>query len=61
MNKNQTEGHIDQVTGKVKEIAGKITGNKSLEQEGKLQNIGGHVQASLGNLQDDIKKAGKKS
>ena len=61
MNKNQTEGRIDQATGKVKEIAGKITGNKSLEQKGKLQNIGGHVQASLGNLQDDIKKAGKKS
>jgi len=59
MNKNQTEGHIDQASGKVKEIAGKITGNKNLEQKGKIQNIGGHIQAGIGDVQKDVKKAVK--
>ena len=59
MNKNQTEGHIDEASGKVKEIAGKITGNRNLEQKGKIQNVSGHVQAGVGSLQKDIKKASK--
>ena len=61
MNKNQTEGRIDQASGKVKEVTGKVTGNKRLEQKGKVQNISGHVQAEVGDLQKDIKKAVKKA
>lgn len=61
MNKNQTEGRIDQASGKVKEIAGKVTGNKSLEQKGKIQNISGHIQAGVGDVQKEIKKAVKKA
>ena len=30
MNKDQVEGRIDQAKGKVKEVAGKVTGNETL-------------------------------
>ena len=36
-------GEIDKATGKVKEVAGKATGDRDLEAEGKGQNVGGHV------------------
>jgi uncharacterized protein YjbJ (UPF0337 family) len=57
MNKDQVKGRIEEATGKVKEVAGKVTGDKALEQEGKVQNIGGKVQAGYGDLKEDIKTA----
>ena len=57
MNKDQAKGRVEEVKGKVKEVAGKATGNKELEQKGKLQNIGGKIQAGYGDLKEDIKKA----
>ncbi|HEX5391811.1 MAG TPA: CsbD family protein [Rhodocyclaceae bacterium] len=57
MNKDQAKGRIHEAKGKVKEVAGKVTGNKELEQKGKLENIGGKVQAGYGDLKEDIKKA----
>ncbi|QDF97091.1 general stress protein CsbD [Azoarcus sp. DD4] len=56
MNKDQTQGRIEEAKGKVKEVVGKVVGNEELEQEGKIQKIGGKVQAQLGDLKDDIKK-----
>jgi len=57
MNKNQVEGRRDQVVGKVKEATGKLTGNESLKNKGKAQNLGGKVEASYGDAKRDIKKA----
>lgn len=57
MNKNQIKGRAEQVKGKVKEIAGKAVGNKELEQEGKIQNTGGKIQAGYGDVKEDIKKS----
>jgi uncharacterized protein YjbJ (UPF0337 family) len=57
MNKDQVKGRIEEATGKVKEVAGKVTGDRELEQEGKVQNIGGKVQAGYGDLKEDIKTA----
>jgi uncharacterized protein YjbJ (UPF0337 family) len=56
MNKDQVKGRAQEVKGKLKEVAGRISGNKNLEQEGKLQNVGGKVQAGYGDLKRDIKK-----
>jgi uncharacterized protein YjbJ (UPF0337 family) len=61
MNKNQVKGRLDEAKGKVKEVAGKVTGNNTLEQKGKIQNAKGTVQAGYGDLKEDIKKAGKTS
>jgi uncharacterized protein YjbJ (UPF0337 family) len=57
MNKDQAKGRVEEIKGKVKEVAGKVTGNKELEQKGKLQNAGGKIQAGLGDLKEDLKKA----
>jgi uncharacterized protein YjbJ (UPF0337 family) len=57
VNKDQVKGRIEEATGKVKEVAGKVTGDKELEQEGKVQNIGGKVQAGYGDLKEDITTA----
>lgn len=56
MNKDQTQGRIKEAKGKVKEVVGKVVGNEELEQEGKIQKIGGKAQAQFGDLKDDIKK-----
>ena len=34
MNRNELEGKKENVKGRVKEVAGKLTGNKNLESEG---------------------------
>ncbi|MCA1778324.1 MAG: CsbD family protein [Xanthomonadaceae bacterium] len=57
MNKNQVEGRTDQVKGKLKEAAGKVTGNESLENKGKRQNLGGKAEVAYGNAKRDVKKA----
>lgn len=55
MNKDQAKGRIDAAKGKMKEIAGKVVGNKNLEHEGVIQNIGGKAQADFGDAKEDIK------
>ncbi len=57
MNKDQTNGRIAEVKGKVKEVAGKIVGNKELEQKGKIQNTIGRAQSALGDAKADVKAA----
>lgn len=57
MNKDQVKGCFEEVKGKVKEIAGDLVGNKDLEQEGKIQNAKGKVQAGYGDLKEDVKDA----
>lgn len=58
MNKDQVKGRIEEVKGKVKEVAGQVAGDKELELKGKIQNTGGKIQTGLGDLKEDIKKAG---
>jgi uncharacterized protein YjbJ (UPF0337 family) len=57
MNKDQVKGRLEEAKGKAKEVTGKAIGNKSLEQKGKVQNVGGKVQAGYGDLKEDIKKS----
>jgi len=56
MNKDQAEGRIDAVQGKLKEVAGRILGDKDLEVQGTIQKIGGKVQAGYGDFKQDVKK-----
>jgi len=57
MNKDQVKGRIKEAKGKVKEVTGKIVGNKELEEKGQDQKNAGKVQAGIGDLKSDIKKA----
>ncbi|MGB7618284.1 MAG: CsbD family protein, partial [Pseudolabrys sp.] len=37
MNKDRVQGSVEQAKGKIKEVAGKATGDTKLETEGKAQ------------------------
>lgn len=47
---DKTEGTFHQVKGKIKEVAGKITDNPKLEDEGTEEKIGGKVQKKVGQV-----------
>lgn len=49
---DNAEGKMHEAKGKIKEVAGNITGNRDLEAEGKAENLGGKVQGKVG----DVKK-----
>lgn len=57
MNKDRIEGSATQAKGKVKEVAGKITGDTKLESEGKVEKAAGKIQNAVGGLKDTVKEA----
>jgi len=57
MNKDRIEGSATQAKGKVKEVAGNITGDTKLESEGKAEKAAGKIQNTVGGLKDTIKEA----
>ena len=54
MNKDQVKGRVEQVKGVVKEVAGKATGNKSLEVKGKLDKLSGQIQSGHGDAKQKV-------
>lgn len=59
MNKNQVSGRTKTVKGKTKEVAGKITGNEKLEQEGRIDQVSGKVESGYGDLKSDVARVVK--
>ena len=57
MNKERIEGSLDQAKGKVKEVAGKATGDAKLEGEGKADQVKGQVKNAVGGMKDTVKEA----
>jgi uncharacterized protein YjbJ (UPF0337 family) len=57
MNKEQVTGRIEEGSGKLKEVAGKLVGNKDLERKGTIQKNVGKARAGLGDLHEDVKKS----
>lgn len=55
-NENTAKGLGNQVAGNTKEVAGKVTGNKKLEAEGRIQELKGDAQRAAGKVEDKIKK-----
>jgi uncharacterized protein YjbJ (UPF0337 family) len=55
MDKEHVKGAADKVSGATKEAAGKSTGDKKLEAEGKLDKAKGAVRDFAGDVKDDIK------
>ncbi len=60
MNKDQVNGRVDQSTGKVKEVAGRIVGNDRLEAEGRAEKTAGKVQTTYGDAKEDVKDSAKR-
>ena len=57
INKAQVNGRTEVATGKVKEVIGKIVGNKDLEVEGTIQKNVGKIEATLGDAKESIKNS----
>lgn len=55
MNKDQVKGVAQQGKGKVKEAMGELTGKKSLEREGKADQVKGKVQKNYGDAKENVK------
>lgn len=56
MNRYQLKGRINQAKGKVKELTGRLFGNRSLEGKGFAQKTGGKIEAGYGDVKDDARK-----
>lgn len=46
---------MDEAKGRIKEAAGDLTGDKSLENEGKVDKAAGHVKDAVENVGDKVK------
>lgn len=57
MDKEHIKGAADKASGAVKETAGKMTGNKKLEAEGKIDKAKGEVRDVIGDVKDAAKRA----
>jgi uncharacterized protein YjbJ (UPF0337 family) len=55
MDKDRVEGSAHQVKGKIKEAAGKVTGDSKLEGEGKAEKTAGRVQNAWGGFKDTVR------
>jgi len=56
MNKDQIKGEIKKASGSIKQTAGKLIGDKTLEHKGRLKIIEGKFQRSYGNVKETLKK-----
>jgi len=56
MKKEQATGRAEQAKGKVKEVAGKAVGNKTLQLKGKAQKTAGAVKAAYGDAKNKAEK-----
>ena len=54
--KDQVEGQLHEVKGKVKEKAGQVTNNLDLEREGQAENLAGKIQKKIGQIEDVFEK-----
>jgi uncharacterized protein YjbJ (UPF0337 family) len=57
MNEEHLKGAAGGVVGKTKEVAGRVTGNKKLETEGKVDQVKGAIHNAAGGAKDAGKAA----
>ena len=61
MNKNQIEGRLRAVTGKVQQKVGQVTGSRKLQVKGVAKQIEGQVEKGVGDVEQALDKAGRKA
>jgi len=54
--KDQIEGKLHEMKGKVKEKAGQVTNNPDLETEGQVEKLAGKVQKKVGQIKEVFEK-----
>ena len=57
MNKDQVKGRVKEAKGKIKEVAGVLIGNETMEAKGKVQRVVGQAQAKFGDVKQDVKES----
>jgi uncharacterized protein YjbJ (UPF0337 family) len=59
MDREHVKGAADKVKGAIKDTAGKVTGDKDLQAEGKFDKAKGSAHNVAGDLKDAVRKAGE--
>jgi uncharacterized protein YjbJ (UPF0337 family) len=59
LNKDQIKGQANEVDGKIKEVTGKVVGDKEMQVKGSIQGIVGQAQKKFGDLKQDAKDLSK--
>jgi uncharacterized protein YjbJ (UPF0337 family) len=57
MDREHVKGAADKAKGAIKDTAGKLTGDKELQTEGKLDKAKGSAHNAAGDVKDAIRKA----
>jgi uncharacterized protein YjbJ (UPF0337 family) len=59
MDREHIKGAADKAKGAIKETAGKLTGDKKLETEGKIDKAKGDLHNVAGDVKDAVRNASK--
>jgi len=59
MDREHIKGAADKAKGAIKDTAGKITGDKKLQTEGKIDKEKGSAHNLAGDVKDAVRKAGE--
>jgi uncharacterized protein YjbJ (UPF0337 family) len=57
MDREHVKGAADKAKGAIKDVAGKLTGDKQLQTEGKLDKAKGAAHDAVGDVTDAFRKA----
>jgi uncharacterized protein YjbJ (UPF0337 family) len=57
MDEDRVKGSAEQAKGKVKEVAGNVTGDEKMKTEGKVDQAKGKAQNAWGSAKDSAKEA----
>jgi uncharacterized protein YjbJ (UPF0337 family) len=57
MDKEHIKGAADKAKGAIKDAAGKVTGDKELQAEGKMDKAKGAAHNAVGDAKDAVKRA----
>ena len=59
MDKEHVRGAADKAKGAIKDAAGKVTGDKEMQAEGKMDKAKGAAHTAMGDAKDAVKNATK--
>ena len=57
MNNETVKGATEKTGGEIKEVAGRVTGDRKLEYEGKVDQVKGAIHTAVGDAKDSVKAA----
>lgn len=60
MDEDRAKGSAQNIKGKVKEAAGKLTGDSKLKSEGKADQAAGKVRNAVGGVKDSLREGDRK-